>query len=421
MNTYIGRQAIYNREMAIEGYELLYRNRAAKRSARITDEDAATRAVLSDAVSVFGISALTNNLPAYINFTRTLLVEDFAYLVDPGQFIIEVPSNVTMDNTLERKLSDLHRAGYRLALDGYSEVNGQLRFDRMIELFDIIRINVRGLNRLQIASLRKRIRRSRARFLAERIESEADFDAAMEMDFSLFQGYFFERPELLSKEIPSLANSSYGKIINELMLPAVSYDRCTRVIHSDVILTYMFLRQFQNANLSRLNPASEIRHGIQMMGTEGLRRWICLVLLKQFNMNTTEELPRQAFLRGRFIERLMEESSLEVSSGKGFLLGLFSLLDKVMDVQLETLMQGLNFSPELRDAILGRAENDYSLFLQYVVIYEMANERLILPDIGVRLNPRQISSIYMACLSDTDTAFETTQITARVYQGNLLR
>ena len=421
MNTYIGRQAIYNREMAIEGYELLYRNRAAKRSARITDEDAATRAVLSDAVSVFGISALTNNLPAYINFTRTLLVEDFAYLVDPGQFIIEVPSNVTMDNTLERKLSDLHRAGYRLALDGYSEVNGQLRFDRMIELFDIIRINVRGLNRLQIASLRKRIRRSRARFLAERIESEADFDVAMEMDFSLFQGYFFERPELLSKEIPSLANSPYGKILNELMLPAVSYDRCARVIHSDVILTYMFLRQFQNANLSRLNPASEIRHGIQMMGTEGLRRWICLVLLKQFNMNTTEELPRQAFLRGRFIERLMEESSLEVSSGKGFLLGLFSLLDKVMDVQLETLMQGLNFPPELRDAILGREENDYSLFLQYVVIYEMANERLILPDIGVRLNPRQVSSIYMACLPDTDTAFETTQITARVYQGNLLR
>ena len=160
--------------MVIAGYELLYRNGRSKQADSITDEDAATRGVLSDAVTVFGISNLTDNLPAYINFTRKLLMDDFAYLVDPCMIVIEVPSDISMDDALETKLSELHRVGYTLALDGYSEINGRLRFDRMIELFDVIRVNVAGGNRLKMIDLSRRLRRSRAKILAARIETEQD-------------------------------------------------------------------------------------------------------------------------------------------------------------------------------------------------------------------------------------------------------
>ena len=419
MNTYIGRQAIYNRDLVIDSYELLYRNRAAKNSAVITDEDAATRAVLSDAVTVFGLSQLTNNLPAYINFTRTLLLEDFAYLVDPELIVIEIPADIPVDRALEQKLSELRRAGYRLALDGYSDSSALLRFDRVIEMFDVIRINVRGLNRLKLSGLRRRVRRSNARFLAERIETEADFEAAMSLDFSLFQGYFFEKPVCLSKEIPALSASSYGKLLNALMLPSVNLDRCAELVHSDAILTYLFLRQLPNGGRDHLDSSGEIRQGIAHMGVAGLRHWAGLVLLKQNNLTRSEEVPRRAFLRGCFIEQLMQQSETELDNGNGFLLGLFSMLDQVMGVQLETLLSGFRFPEGFREALLGKEENEYSLYLQYAVIVEMENKRLILPDIHLKIEERQIPGIYMQCIADTDAAFEATQILFPTQQDSL--
>ena len=421
MNAYIGRQAIYNQDMVIAGYELLYRNGMAKRAAVITDEDAATRGVLSDAVTVFGIANLTNNLPAYINFTRKLIMDDFAYLVDPCMIVIEVPASVSMDDALETKLSELHRVGYQLALDGYSEVNGLLRFDRMIELFDVIRVNVGGANRLKMVDLARRLRRSRAKILAERIENEQDYDNAMTLGAKLFQGYFFEKPTCLSKEIPPLAASSYGRLLNELLGENVNFDRCADIVQNDVMLTYLLLRQVQTLNYYRGTTISDIRHTMVMMGTEGLRRWVSLVLLKQNNVSHSDVLSRRAYLRGRFIERLMENADTELQPRQGFLMGMFSLLDRVMGIQLQTLLKDLNLEPALKDALLGKAENEYSMFLQYAVIYEMANERLILPDIGLRINEIQVSHLYMQCIADTDAAFEGVVAPTGVYRGNLLR
>ena len=407
--------------MVIAAYELLYRNGADRKAAVITDEDAATRGVLSDAVTVFGIQSLTNNLPAYINFTRKLIMDDFAYLVEPDKIVIEVPANVTMDDGLETKLSELHRVGYQLALDGYSETNGQLRFDRVIELFDVIRVNVGGANRLQMISIARRLRRSRAKLLAERIETESDFDAAMELGASLFQGYFFERPTCLSKQVPPLAASSYGQLLNALLAREVNLDRCAEIVKKDVVLTYMLLRQVNTVSYSRSNSFSDIRHTMVMMGTEGMRRWVSMVLLKQYNVNQSDALARRSYLRGRFIERLMENSTTSLQPSQGFLMGMFSLLDQVMGARLETLLDGLKMDPALKDALLGKRETEYSMFLQYAVIYEMGNERLILPDIGLKIGEQQVSYLYMRCISDTDAAFEGVAAPTGVYRGNLIR
>ena len=42
--------------------------------------------------------------------------------------------------------------------------------------------------------------------------------------------------------------------------------------------------------------------------------------------------------------------------------------------------------------------------MQYAFIYEMGNERLILPDIGSRLDADGVVSLYMKCMTETDAA-----------------
>ena len=422
MFAYIGRQAIYGKDLMIAGYELLYRSGARGNSVNIVDGDAATRAVLSEAVSVFGISQLTDGLPAFINFTRNLLLDDFAFLASPKDIIVEVPGNIEVDEALTKRLFALQRGGYRLALDSYNEMNGMLRFNDILPLFDIIRVDVSRGNRLQLSDIVRKLRPSRARLLAERIETEAHFDLAMSLDFYYFQGYYFEKPVRLSKQIPPLAESSYGRLLNELLRPQINFDLCADIIHGDDMMAYMFLRRVQNSTLYQGNSLTDIRKGMVVLGTDEMRHWVCLALMKQNNAARSDELPRRAYLRGRFIERLIDNADTEIESREGFLLGVFSLLDQVLGTQMETMLHGMYLRNALKAALLGREENEYSMFLQYVVISELGNPRLILPDIHLQITEKEVSRVYMSSIADTDAAFtENDPRTVRAYSGTILR
>ena len=422
MFAYIGRQAIYGKDLMIAGYELLYRSGARGNSVNIVDGDAATRAVLGEAVSVFGISQLTDGLPAFINFTRNLLLDDFAFLASPKDIVIEVPGDIDVDEALMKRLFALQRGGYRLALDSYNEMNGMLRFNEILPLFDIIRVDVSRVNRLQLSDIVRRLRPSRARLLAERIETEAHFDLAMSLDFYYFQGYYFEKPVRLSKQIPPLAESAYGRLLNELLRAQINFDLCAEIIHGDAMMAYMFLRRVQNSTLYQGNSLTDIRKGMVVLGTDEMRHWVCLALMKQNNAARSDEMPRRAYLRGRFLERLIDNAETEIEPREGFLLGVFSLLDQVLGTQMETILEGMRLHRALKNALLGREENEYSMFLQYVVISELGNPRLILPDIHLKITEKEVSRIYMSSIADTDTAFtENDPRAVRTYTGTILR
>ena len=402
MYAHIARQPIFDQDKKVVGYELLYRDGRGGNKAEIADGDAATRGVLSDAITVFGIPQLTNRLPGYINFTRNLLLGDFPLLANPREIVIEVLGEMEVDSLLIKKLGELKKAGYTLALDDY---NGGFKFNKATQLFDIIRVDVSQYNNLQQKELIKKIGHGRIKLLAEKVETMEDFATARANGFMLFQGYFFEKPTLMRKEIPPLSASSYGRLLTELLRPDIDFDVCSGIIENDVVLTYMFLRQIQTANYYRGTLISEIKHGMVMMGTEELRRWVSLVMLKQGNITHSDEMPRRAFLRGRFIERLIENADTRLDERQGFLMGMFSLLDQIMGLRMESLLRDLRLAPAVEAAILGREENEYARFLQFAVIYEMENMRLVLPDIRLRLTEEEVATMYMSCIEETDLAF----------------
>lgn len=402
MYAYIARQPIFDRVQNVVGYELLYRDGSGGNTARILDGDVATRGVLSDAITVFGIPNLTDGRPAHINFTKNLLLNDFALLADPRQIVVEVEGDDALDPTLAEKLRSLRKTGYTLAMEGYT---GQAKYDNIFRLFHIIRVDMRRVNELQLKAVAHKL--DRIKVLAEKVESEEDYNAAYKMGFHMFQGYYFAKPKRMSRRIPSLAASSYGLLLNELLQPEVDFDVCCRIIESDVALTYMFMRQVQTANYYRGNRIRDIRQGITMMGTEEMQRWICLVMVQQNNVSHSNELPRRAYLRGLFIQRLMEASPTKLDPRQGFLMGMFSMLDLVLGVQLPQLLKDLDLPPAVKTALMGGEENEYSLFLQYAVIYEMANARLTLPDLNLSLkNENDVSKLYMKCVAEADAAFQ---------------
>lgn len=404
MYAYITRQPVYNGKQEIIGYELLCRKTKRGKKA-VRDDSVAIRRVLSDAVTLFGIPKITDKRQAFILFTRDLIMDDYPRMADPKEIVVEVQESVQMDEPLVDKLRELKKDGYILALANYS---GDPRYDELLPLFHIIKVDFQATTGVMLKLLARTLSGCRAWLLAEKIETEKAFHRAEELGFQFFQGGYFGKPSRVSKQVPTLAASSYGMLMNEVMKPVVDYDTCCQVIQSDVVLTYMLLKHVQTVKYYRGNVINDIKRGLVMMGTEELRRWIWLVLMRQKNVSHSDDLPRMAYLRGKFIEGLMENSNNAPAKTEGFLLGMFSLLDKILGNKMETILQDLNLNPELKAALLGERENAFSDFYQYALIYEMGDDRLWYPDIHLRLSMDQVNELYNKCAAQTNAIFQKT-------------
>lgn len=403
MYAYVARQPIFNIYKEVVGYELLYRDGKSGNAANIVDGDAATYSVLSDAITLFGLPMLTNKHSAFVNFTRNLIMNDFVFLTNPKDIVVELLEDINVDATLLNKLEAMKQAGYVLALDDYA---GDPKFDPILPLLDIVKVDFElSPDRGRQREISEKLREVGVSLLAEKVETVEDFDAAADMGFTLFQGYFFEKPRIFNKRIPTLAKSSYGRILGELQKHDVDFDTCAHIIHSDASMTYMLMKKVQSLNYYRGNPIVGIKLALVMMGVGDLRRFILLLLARKNNVTQSDELVRRAFMRGLFVEKLIKNSNHELDSEQGFLLGMFSLLDRILGTKMEDLLKDIGLDPDVKQALVGREENIFSYFLQYVLIYEMGNPRLILPDVKLRVDDRTVADFYMECMVNTDATF----------------
>jgi EAL and modified HD-GYP domain-containing signal transduction protein len=386
------------------GYELLYRDVGCTDRAQFPDGNTATCRLLSDAITEFGLSKLTNSKPAFVNFTDTLLLNDFVRLVSPDEVVIEVLENVHLTEKLVRKLKELKREGYRLALDDYV---GQERFHRILPLMNVIKVDFRLTDWEKQQQIAEEARKYEGVILlAEKVETEEEFVWACSLGYKLFQGYFFAKPVTLQKKRGSVIFTSYARLLTELNRPeGPNFDTCAKIIYSDATLTYGVLKKVQRLIYYRGNLITAISQALVMMGTDEVRRWVLLVMARDNNMTYSDELVRQAYLRGVFAQRLMRQGKHRKDAEYGFIVGMFSLLDKILDVSMEEVLADIKLPMEISKALLGETDNYYSRLLQYIVVYESGNRNLVPPNIGLKLSDREISEMYVESIVETDRTF----------------
>ena len=140
LEAYLARQPIFDTNYQVQGYELLYRDAQNQTKAEFVDGDQATRCLLSDAITLFGLPNLTNSKPAFINFTENLILSGYVYLTRPEEVVIELLENITVSDRMIEKLREMKERGYIIALDDYDQNS---RFDPIMPYIDIIKVDLR--------------------------------------------------------------------------------------------------------------------------------------------------------------------------------------------------------------------------------------------------------------------------------------
>lgn len=403
MDVYMARQPIYDAVKKLSAYELLYRADENNRFASNVSGDEATSILVSDAITVFGINNITNGNLAYINFTKQLIMDDFALLLSPDEVVIEILEDTIIDEEIIQKLAELKKRNYTIALDDYT---GDERYDSIMEFVDIIKVDFQAVNRIKMAEIADVYKKQGKVLLAEKIETEEDFLLAIQSGYELFQGYYFSKPKMIKGRSVKLDASGYATIIVELGKLDPDFKSLSEAIKVNPNLTYKLLQYVNTMKFAQKMTVSSIQMALVTMGLNEVRRWILLIMAREFSYNKQDELVKTSFIRGVFAEKLAQKTQdLNHRSHEAFLLGVFSMMEAISGISTEDLMRELPLNDDVKGALHGE-ENSFRRLLNFVENYENANWDEIVKDLEhYNVDRESVLRIYLECVVYADMLF----------------
>jgi c-di-GMP-related signal transduction protein len=190
----VAKQAILEKNMKTYAYELLFRNDPLNNFApEDLDGNNATAQVLVNSFMTIGLDKLAGGKPVFVNFTQELIEQKMPLLFPKESVIIEVLEDVKPEKNVLKALREMSQKGYTIALDDYIFENDMSEF---LKLANIIKIDFLAYS---LPEIKEKIQDfpKRILLLAEKIDSEEQFNFAKNNGFNFFIGNIFKNHTLL--------------------------------------------------------------------------------------------------------------------------------------------------------------------------------------------------------------------------------
>ena len=368
MDAFIARQPIFDRQQDVFGYELLFRS-GAENFFRPVDGDLATASLIDDAVHLHSVDKLTNGRTCFINFTRNALVDGLYSVLSPASTVVEVLETVELDDELLEACRKLRSLGYRLALDDYIV---DPRFEPLLSLINLLKVEFPVLSLEQHHTVLASARTHGYQLLAEKVETPEQYELAMELGYHYFQGYFFCKPQIQSTRRIPKSQMQCLRLLQKVSEPEFDVDEVEKLLRSDLALSYKLLRYLNSPLFQRTHPLRSVRHAIITLGQQPLRQWVSLMAVEELSREKPLELIRTSLTRARFCERLGAVLVGIQQTSDCFLLGMFSLLDAILDQPMSDLTRELNLEESLQLALEG-GDSPLRPLLDLAVALEVAD------------------------------------------------
>jgi EAL and modified HD-GYP domain-containing signal transduction protein len=363
---FIARQPIFDREHALVGYELLYRPSLAAVAAGPTDDLKMTSVTLVNTVLSIGMEHTTNGAHAWVNFPRELLLEHDFNLLDPSRFTIEVLETVACDEETVAACKTLRERGFSLALDDFAAGDEYAPF---LELANVVKIDVMSTPQAELRALVDRLKPTRVKLLAEKVDNASMYIYCRQLGFELFQGFYFSKPEIVKrKDLPAEA-LGIARLMNRMMDSRTHDRELEQEFRADPGLSYKLLR-IVNSAAAGGSGIESIQQAIRLVGRNALHRWLALMFASSAPRKTgvEAELVLSAIERARLCEMMAQRSGRQAVAASLFMTGLLSRFDAILGVTMEDLLRNVRVAPEVEAALL-REEGPYTPYLVLATSY----------------------------------------------------
>jgi c-di-GMP-related signal transduction protein len=389
----IARQAIVDDKRAVVGYELFDRSIGARQHSASTDAN-----MLFNALSGADSEALTGRTTVFINCTHESLAGGHLELIHPRKVVLEIPIVANDDpeqiEALVPVLDAVAKRGLRIALN-----QAALRkpYIRWLPFAAFIKLEMNAFGPEMAEPLVRFVKNNtKARIIAEKVETAEQHQRMADLGVKLFQGYWFARPSVVQSRTVRPSQATVIQLLN-LVRRQADVSEIEEVLKRDPTLSFNLLRFINSSGFGLSVEITSFRHAVMILGHNKLLRWAALLMTSASN-GAPAALGTTAVVRGRLTELLAAELLPPEDADNAFIVGVFSLLDAMLGMPLDKALDAVSLPQSVQDALLRRT-GVFAPFLELAEACESGDEVAFgRAAEALHLSSRQVNMAHMNAL-----------------------
>jgi c-di-GMP-related signal transduction protein len=378
MEVFVARQPIFNVKEEIFAYELLYRSSQVNEFPLINGDQATADVIINSFLNI-GIDKLSGGKPCFINFTENLLRLRLPTYFRPREIVVEILETVEPSSELIDICRELKSLGYQIALDDFAFHEDNPFAKELLRHTDIIKVDFLATPRDMRERIEREAKKLKLRMVAEKVETREEFEDARRRGYDYFQGYFFEKPTIVSThDIPTYFHSYY-EMVHNLSTAEPSIELISNLIEKDLSLSYKLLRLINSPAFRPKHKINSIRQATVLLGLNEIQKWVYVLAVRESSLEkkaVQKETIRICLIRAKLAESIAALRKKEALNAQYFLTGMFSMMDSILGASMEVILTDLPLQDEIGDALRG-IENPLKEVLDLAIAVEKADWQAI--------------------------------------------
>ena len=364
MDAYIARQPIMNREEKVVAYEILYHQDS---STLYNQRDYRVANAIAKFFTQIDNSNFLEDKDAFLTFTPNLLMQNIPRIFIEDKLIIQIEDNVLVHPVAQMIIQRYKKQGYRLALVDFEFNNRYFNILNSISILKVDFSDPESDNINTSVSIAKRFNKMVA---AYNVNSPEAKQKAMDMGCDFFQGDSIAN--MVSSKVRHMDHleSNFFRLMVAITKDEPDLAEIASIIELDVTLTYSLLRMVNSAYFALADRVKDVKQALTILGLGQLKQWVYLLSFNSDSGGMSDELIKVSFQRANFCQELGSMvKSFPLSRSESYLMGMFSTLGILLDVELGAVLDQLPISNEMKAGLVDHEGAPGDLF-NLVVCYE---------------------------------------------------
>ncbi len=333
--------------------------------------DGASNVAGLDIIDSIGMTTLSDDKEVFIELNNISIFADLDLQCSTphNKIILLINSNITPQNQYIERIKELKSKGYKFAIKELVDADYDT-YTEILKLMDYIFLDHK---KLSIKHARKFFQTGypNVKLCAVNIDSQEEFDLLKnEGEFELYEGEFFRAPILKGEEEVAPLKSTYIQLINVVNDEDFELTKAADVIERDTVLVISLLKMVNRMTVN--SGVKSVRHAAAMLGQKEMRQWINTAVTKELCADKPSEISRLSLQRAKFAQNLAVSFGLQQFDSELFLVGLFSVIDIILNKPMEEALEMVKLSKDIHEAILNHS-GKYGHVLDFIIKYEEAS------------------------------------------------
>ncbi len=365
---------LFDEKMSVRAYSLFTqkKNFLLNPSLQGTGQnDGAARIPGLEMIKSMGIDTLSADKEVFVPVNNISLFSDIEGQTEaPHERIVLLMDNsVLPEEMYVNRLRELKKTGYKLAIRKLSVQNFE-PYREVLLLMDYVFLDYKKID-ISKAKIYFGKVYPNVKLCAGNIPTQEVFEELKkERGYELFEGEFYRMPVTKGETKVAPLKVNYIELLNMVNASDFELTKAADIIGRDTALVISLLKMVNRMAVN--SEITSIRHAAAMLGQRELKKWINTAVTNNLYADKPNEITRLSLLRAKFAENLAPVFEMAMNASELFLMGLFSVLDLILNKPMKEALEIVKVSKEINEALVDH-KGAYAQVLDFVIQYERAN------------------------------------------------